>query len=63
MVPVTFTTYEMQNQFGQVEGGRLDESLSNELVNLLGILYDVIHRCGCTHKQRNVHTVIVESLK
>ena len=38
MIPVTSTTYETQNEFGQVEEGRLDKSLLNEFANLMGNL-------------------------
>ena len=52
MMPVISTRYETQSQFGQVEEGRLNESLLYECANIPGnLLYhnDVIRGCGYTH--------------
>ena len=52
MMPVISTRYETQSQFGQVEEGRLNESLLYECANIPGnLLYhnDVTRGCGYTH--------------
>ena len=42
MMPVISTMYEMQSQFGKVEGGRLSESLLYECANFQGNLFTIM---------------------
>ena len=58
--------HETQTQFGQVEEGRLNESLLYECANIPGnLLYhnDVTRGCGYTHNWSNAQTITVENLK
>ena len=42
MMPVIFTMYETQSQFGKVEEGRLNRSLLYECANFPGNLFTVM---------------------
>ena len=42
MMPVISTRYETQSQFGEVEEGRLNESLLFECANFLGNLFTIM---------------------
>ena len=51
----------MQSQFDQVEDGHLEQVC--KFAGKLVFRSDVIGRCGCTHKSRNVQNTIGERLE
>ena len=49
MMPVIFTMYETQSQFGKVKEGRLNRSLLYECANFPGNLFTVMFTVMTSH--------------